>query len=386
MLCSVASPADSINLEGITSQFQNLICRLKTVPTTMSEQVTEYIRNHRYIQYDLKKGIPSAIELQDYYLSDPRLPAHVGALTGRQRQVDYLHMEYVEIPTWAISLRFIREGGYTLTDRGKLLPILSARAADGALGESESEANPFIISDGEKFLFLYSILETDGDVLKDLYRELSLVKNEVTVDMVRESMLTVLKNLSSELFSRRGRVSPSTESDTISNMIKTLERGSVQIVIPRIEPLVDCGIIARTSRKQYTYKMAPNTSPFFELLNAVSDINYFLEERLAKATLALLNIQPTLSSASIRHYIVDGYQRMRSGLGYCSIRELSILAVSTAINEHADCFEIGEVERELVSLSKEYGSGVRFTKNRQGKIALVRIDRRLAESLNEQTY
>ncbi len=88
MLCSVASPADGLNLEGITSRFQSLICRLQSVPADLREQVTEYIRRHRYIQYSLKKGFPDKIELHDYYLSDSRLPSQVGALTGRLRSVD----------------------------------------------------------------------------------------------------------------------------------------------------------------------------------------------------------------------------------------------------------------------------------------------------------
>jgi hypothetical protein len=113
MLCTVASPSNSVNLEGTTSRFQASICSLVSIPSDRSEQVTEYIKNHRYNQYDLKKGLPDRIEVQDYYLADPRLPSQVGALTGRLRAVDYLHMEYVEIPACAVRLKLLREGNYT---------------------------------------------------------------------------------------------------------------------------------------------------------------------------------------------------------------------------------------------------------------------------------
>lgn len=381
MLCSVASPANSLNLEGITSRFQGLICKPRPVPADLREQVTEYIKNHRYIQYKLKKGFPDTIELQDYYLSDSRLPSQVGALTGRLRPVDYLHMEYVEVPAWAVRLRLLREGNYTLTDRGKILPILAAQVVAPPAGKPIMEANPFIISGGERFFFLYSLLEADGDILKRLYNDLLLSNAEIGVGNVRESMLNILKGLAGESVHLRGRISSPTDSETISDMIKTLERDSDQIVIPRIEPLVDCGIVARTNRQHYSYKPMQNTARFFEFLNGFASIGDFLEKGLASATYGLLGIQSTATTRRIPHYLADSYLRMRSGLGYCSIRELAILAAAKAVDEHAVCFEIDDVEQELSSLSKEYGPKVRFTKNRQGQIALVRIDRQLAERL-----
>ncbi len=195
-------------------------------------------------------------------------------------------------------------------------------------------------------------------------------------------MLSILKGLADESVSHRGRMPLLTERQTISSMIKTLERNSDQIVIPRIEPLVDCGIVVRITRQNYTYKLFQNTASFFEFLNGFTSIDDFLEKGLAKATYDLLGIQPSASSRHIRHYLTDSYLRMRSGLGYCSIRELAILAVAEAMDERADCFKIDDVEKELSSLSTEHGSKVRSTKNRQGKIAMVRIERQLAENLN----
>ncbi len=217
MLCAVASPSNSMNLEGITSRFQTSICSLVSVPSDRSEQVTEYIKNHRYIQYDLKKGLPDKIELQDYYLADSRLPSQVGALTGRLRPVDYLHMEYVEIPAWAVRLKLLREGNYTLTDRGKILLIPSMPGGRGASEKDNKGVNPFVILDGERFLFLYCLLEADGDIIKRLYGELLEQDREITVGIVRGLMLDVLKKLSAQLTPRFGKSVPSTETGHISS-------------------------------------------------------------------------------------------------------------------------------------------------------------------------
>ena len=380
MLCTVASPSNSMNLEGITSLFQASICSLVPIPSDLSEQVTEYIKNHRYNQYDLKKGLPVRIELQDYYLADSRLPSQVGALTGRLRAVDYLHMEYVEIPAWAVRLKLLREGNYTLTDRGKIL-LIPSMPGGRAMPENDNKGvNPFVISDGERFLFLYCLLEADGDIIKRLYGELLEQDREITVGIVRGLMLDVLKKLPAQLTPRFGRLLSSTETGHISSMTKTLERGSDQIVIPRLEPYVDCGIVRRAHRQYYTYRLSDHADSFLGFLREFEKIDDFLEKGLAKACTDLLGVQSCRSTERIRHYIADSYLKMRSGLGYCSIRELAMLAVACAINKH-DCFEIDDVEQDLLSLSRKHGMKVRFTKNRQGDIALVRIDRGLAESL-----
>ena len=57
MLCSVASPSDSTNLEGITSRFQNLISSMVNIPSDHSGQIIDYIKNHRYREYDKRKGL-----------------------------------------------------------------------------------------------------------------------------------------------------------------------------------------------------------------------------------------------------------------------------------------------------------------------------------------
>jgi hypothetical protein len=377
MLCSIASPSNSTNLEGVTSQFQTAICRLVSIPPDSREQVAHYIKYHRYVQY--YKGLPDTIEAQDLYLSDPRLPSQVGALTGRLRGVDYLHMEYVEIPAWAVRLKLLREGNYTLTDRGKILNIISSSVDNSRSEGTKREENPFILSEGEKFLFIYWLLEADGDVIKKLYTKIVQRNEEITVGIFRETMLQVTRDLTSEPASHS--ISSSTETDLLQKMIKALERNSDQIVIPRIEPLVDCGFIIKHDRNN-TYKMPINSRIFLDIFNEYATIDEFLDLGLAKAVINLLGIKSKRSEQHIRRYIAGSYLKMRTGLGYCSILELAMLTIATAINEYDDYFEIHDVKQCLLSLSAEFGSNVRFTKNRQGDIALVRIERKLAENIS----
>ena len=374
MLCSVASPANSYNLEGITSRFQTSICKLIPVPPESHQQVSDYVRNNRNREYP--DGLPDVIELQDYFLADPELPSHVGALTGRRRPVDYLHMEYVEIPAWATRLKLLREGNYTLTDRGKILGILP-KPVNKLVGNKVSfKENPFHISDGEKYLFLYWLLEADGDILKRVYKETKAKINEMSLALVGETMLKVLRDLNTTA------KLPSNELGSLNNMIKSLENNSNQVIIPRVEPLVDCQAITRTHLKNYTYSLSKNADLFWDYVNGFSTLDDLFEYGLAEACISLFGTNSTKSQKNIWHYIADSYLRMRSGLGYCSILELSMLSVASAINNHHEYFEIHDVEQSMISLSKEYGTKVRFTKNRQGNIALVRIDRQLAESLN----
>jgi len=376
MLCSVASPSYGTSLEGITTRFQTLTTDLKKIPTERRSEVLQYITSHRSGQYKAVEKLDS-IELQDLYLSDPRLPSHSGALTGRLRSVGYLHTEYVEIPTWANNLLLLRRGNYTLTDRGK---VLLALQPDGKINYSlaKMEVNPFLLAPAEKYFFLYCILETDGDLIRRLYARLVTLNSSFGNNEVGRELSESLKDLQRELTGRA--------RSEASRILKAAEASikSGQIIAPRLEPLVDCGLLRRADPVQHLYEFTEGARGFVHNLNSASSVGEFLDRYLAANTAELLRLKSTKSKECISRFISKSYLQLRSGLGYCSIRELALLAVGNSLSEGEFFFEIGEVEQEIMELFRTYGPRVRFTKNRQGQLALVRIESSLSQTLYDK--
>src|SRR5687768_2173944 len=99
----LASPTRGQSLESLTRRFFDSVTKLVDVPPELRDAIEEYIR-FQQLHRRYKPGV-SRVEIQDIYLSDPRLPSHSGAITGDLERRGYRHSVYVEPPTWATRLR-----------------------------------------------------------------------------------------------------------------------------------------------------------------------------------------------------------------------------------------------------------------------------------------
>lgn len=382
ILCSLASPSYGTNLQGITSRFQTKVSKLQTIPQSYYPQVLKYIQQHRSIQYKIKDKPLEPVEWQDFHLSDPSLPAQSGALTGRLRGVNYLKTEYVEIPTWAVKLRLLRKGNYTLTDRGKVLLALG-RNTISHRSQSEIEVNPFALTNGEKYFFLYCILEADGDLLKNLYYRLALHEGDITKAVVGQDLVDSFKELASTFRLGRASIHTSATARQLLDMAETLSNQSDQMIIPRTEPLVDCGLLTRINPYRLEYRITQPSRAFIGNMHNYGRIDEFLLNCLAESVVELFSLKCNRLNDLVLGYIAKSYLQLRTGLGYCSIRELALLAIGISLDIGEVYFEIQDVEQSLLDLEAKHKTRIRFTKDRQGNIALVRIDKRLAEELND---
>ena len=388
----MAHPGIRTNLQGLTSRFENVTTTLHDVPAGFEGQVGVYIRTHRTSRYrDLKREI-SRLELQDLYLSDPRLPSQSGAITGDTATAGYRHAVYVEIPAWAVRLRLLRPNNYTLTDRGKVLTSLRPDLVK-AIREFHPSSNPYLISAGERYVYLYCLLDGDGDLLRRILLELSGQQKSFSRRDIGQLAAEALEDF---LTSRFGRVTGGRDrslKDKIKVTIQAIknQKGSgmgpsESVATPRTEPLVDCGVFERTSGPSYDYLLREAARAFVTALADTSSIDVFLERHLATQSVELSEARQRSSdrATDVIGFIAQAHSHLRSGLGYCSIREVALLAAALAINKGAGVFEIGDAERAIFDMAREKGRDVRFTKSRQGDIAQVRISPRLlSELVNE---
>ncbi len=379
-VCAIASSSYGMNLEGITARFQSKITASKLIPQERRQQISEYIKSQRSNQYKTRSGDLDSCELQRYYLSDPRLPSQSGVLTGRSRAVDYLHTEYVEIPAWAVRLGLLRKNNYTLTERGKVLLAIKSNG-NVTLDLETSDENPYLLVPSEKYFFLYCLLDVDGDIVKRLYKKLILHTGRFGKNDVSNYMIKSLEELRDEMKKRRLNVTYRPMATQINSTIEAIKNKSDQAIAPRLEPFVDCGLIKRSSRRDIMYETTSDTRRFIENLNHSSSIDEFLNESLAVNTVGLLGLKYTKNVELVPRYMTRSYTRLKSGIGYCSIRDLALLAVAYSIGDGYGIFEMGDVQRTILDFAGKYGTSVRFTKDRQGNVALVKFDSNLIREL-----
>ena len=385
VLCALAHPASGTNLEGLTERFKNVITNLQDIPPDLHEQVVEYLRAHRTNRYPRRRGHVSKVELQDLYLSCPCLQSQSGAITGDMDAAGYRHAVYVEMPAWAVRLRLLRRDNYTLTDRGKVLLQLSGHF-EGNGRTFNRDVNPYLLTPGQRFFFCYCLLDLDGDLIQGIFSSISGTQRSFTRSEVGDIAADVLKSLSVHRLARAMSGQERRIKDRIAATVKSIsnQRGAgmgprESVATPRTEPLVDCGILERTHPSTYSYRLTEKGQPFLEALAQARSLGIFVETALAKWF-----VQPSIdqspcgcSSMTVRNYVARSYILLRSGLGYCSIREVSLFAVAMAIDESSCIFEIADAEREIYEAARENGKDVRLTKSRQGDIAQVRIAPRI---------
>lgn len=379
-ICAISSPSYGMNLEGITARFQSKITASKLIPQERRQQISEYIKSQRSNQHKTRVRDLDSCELQRYYLYDPRLPSQSGALTGRWRAVDYLHTEYVEIPAWAVRLGLLRKSNYTLTERGKVLLAIKSNG-NVTLDSETSDENPYLLTPSEKYFFLYCLLDVDGDIVKRLYKKLILHTGLFNKSDVSGYMIESLEELKGEIKRRRLNVTYRPIGTQINSAIEAIKNKSDQAIVPRLEPFVDCGLIKRSSRQDIMYETTNDTRRFIENLDHSSSIDEFLNESLAVNTAGLLGLKYKKNVELVPRYMTRSYTRLKSGIGYCSIRDLALLAVAYSIGDGYGIFEIGDVQRTILDFARKYGTRVRLTKDRQGNVALVKFDSSLIREL-----
>lgn len=391
VLCCLTDATNGISLQGLTARFEDTVTTLHTIPDALDERVMQYLGIHRTNRYPRKHGTATRIELQDLYLSDPRLLSQSGAITGDSEAAGYRHAVYVEIPTWAERLRLVRKENYTLTDRGKVL--LCLRHTNGANVKAFNPAsNPYLLTPGERYFYLYALLDVDGDLLESILQVLSKTGVPFQRGQVGSIAADALQVLSKDRLSRIVSGPNKILKDKIATTVSSVrnQKGSgmgprESLATPRTEPLVDCGVFLRVDKAIYTYEMTEaGQSLSCDLVQSAS-IDDFLRSHLAKCAIQLSSspLPPPATPQQIARYMVESYSLLKSGIGYCSIREVALLAVALGIEDGYWYFEVSDVEEALAHAARIYGKAVRFTKSRRGNLAQVRLTSRFLSEFTD---
>jgi len=315
------------------------------------------------------------MDIQDLYLSDSRLPSRTGKLVSE---------DWRKYPYLGVHLGLIRAGTWSPFERGMALLQLTPKVELEAFREYKSDANPLFLSLGQRMLLLYCLLENDGDVLQPLYGQ--LVERDVFSDRDAGDLLPEIFRALSQQFWNRGL--PAEERDRLDRLLKIAEsigqwRGRPysgggareEAIKVRVEPFTDLGLLLKDDPYRYEYRLSPQGRAFFTALGPTTDIGTFLDTAFFQTWAAAFGPADACPATDdeMRTALVHAWNDIKSPLGYAPIVDVALLGGIYALTEQNVYFEIATARQFLRDWQKESPAAVRFSVDRMGNMAHVRL-------------
>jgi hypothetical protein len=292
------------------------------------------------------------------------------------------------MPQLAASLRFLRDGSFTRTDRGRALLLALGEARLEALRSGAPEPNPLALSAGAQLLILAALIEADGDFLQSLWRTTPVLGQ---ASFTRPEFTTGLVDACADL-SARGRRRARTGAD--QQLLRRLadweeavgqERKSGsdwgggrppdQMATVRLEPFVDLGMIGRIDRYTYRYNLNEAQLSFWRALAAADDSAAIVRLELVSPWIKATGREATRATEEeIWAAIRSSYAQLRSSLGFASFAEVVLVAIGRLLeDESARWFELQDGIDVLSERRKQAPKEVRLGLNRGGELTYMKL-------------
>ena len=326
--------------------------------------------------------ITVALELQDLYLADPLLPSQTGKLV----RDDWRHY-----PPLGVGLGLVRAGTYSANTRGLSLLYFTSEGELEAFLDYRPETNPLHIGRPQALLFLYSLLENDGEVIAPLLCRLA---RETTEEFSEREAGDQLPQIYRSLIGRHRRRLLSADDrdrlEVLSRVADSIERwlgqpytgaGSREHNIRvRLEPYSDIGLLAKPDSFHYRYNFSQAGRIWAESLQGVESneqVADFLATQFFATAAKAWEIPAEIASDSAPDIIVAhlyrGWEGIQSVGGYAPIQEMALVAGIEALLDHGLVIEPGVAREAIIAYQKANPYKVRFTVNRMGVLAHARF-------------
>jgi len=364
---------------------------LKKVKVDLNQERAEYIKVRLFdrVYKALKEQVNAwekdpnsplsyiTLELQDLYLADPTMPSQVGKLTKD---------DWKKYPSFGTNIGLIREGTYSVNTRALSLLHLTPDSEQKAFLEYLPEHNPLKISLKQRFLFLFSLTETDGEVIIPLFSQMREsgqlnFSDRAAGNFLPEIYTTIIarhrtRSLSIELRERLEVLEKSAQSIIVARKSDKYEGGSAreEAIRPRIEPYVDIGLFTKPNPMKYEYAFSSIGAQWISKLTGLEDsteIENFLSRKFFQSVASAWEINAGLVTDpdEITAYLRKAAKVINSSSGYAPIEELALLAGIEALVDDRKIFEIGPAREAIIAYQKANPYQVRFTVDRMGVLA-----------------
>ena len=314
------------------------------------------------------------VEIQDAYLGLGNLPSLRGRLA---------HTDDSRFPHWGVALGLTRKEPFGALVRGNVLLNLVNESELKAFERFDPSNNPLKLTRSQRLFFLYVLLERDLSVLVPLHEQL-LDRDGHFSDLEAGDMLPDLYLSASRSLRSTGR--GGRDADRATQLAETAEAirarqgksyGKTvreQTVTPRLEPLVDIGILTKPDAYSYNYQFTSGGRDFFSNMKGNWSDSF---PGFGKAASAFLGYDDREVSADseMLHLLHAAWDKLKSHLGYSPISETLLLGLIDGLEQGAGWFELAPARTSLLRAQKEVPGLLRFNMDRQGKLSVVRFMR-----------
>lgn len=322
-----------------------------------------------------------AMELQDLYLADAKMPSGVGKLVRE---------DWRKYPPLATSLGLIREGTYSANTRALSLLYFTPETELRAFQEYVPEANPLRLTQRQALLLLYALIENDGEVLAPLWSQIAAKHGGGFSDRDAGNLLPEIyraaiarhrtRLLPADMRDRLLVLEKSADSITRARQSEKYTGGSAREESSRVrvEPFADIGLFCKPDPFKYEYGFCDAGRAWAEALantetsQAVGD---FLANRFFTTAAAAWAIpaQPISASEAIVPHLRSASKAIKSPGGYAPIEELALVAGIEGLLDHGLIIEPEVARKAIIAYQKDHPYEVRFTVDRMGVLAHARF-------------
>ena len=339
-----------------------------------------------YIKYRLRgkfknllsdKQLKIFLEIQDIYLASSQIPSNTGKL--------YLSDCEKRYPYLLSSLGLTRERTNSLLVRGKVfLEFVLKKELDSFIDYNKS-LNPFLLNDYQKYIFLYSILENDGDVIKPLYIQLLKLKDSFTDwiagDFLPDIYFKIIKNYRSNVTSGIDKE----KLDRLYDSAKRIERwvykprtggrgAKLDAITPRLEPFVDLNLLIKKNPYKYEYYLSEQGKVFFKLFCSNESVDKFLGSSFFFALNKTFELKANpIKKDEIINVLFSAFNKIKSPLGYAPIKEIALLGAIKSLVNNRKYFEVYQATEIIMEYQKSHPYKVRFQMNRSGAPVYIKF-------------
>lgn len=362
--------------EDICKKISAFLTEKRELPQENLESFKEYLFNKpgspRYTR--LRKAIrmnePLRVEHQDFLLSDMKLPSSVGALTQ-----DYFN----DALSLAHLLKLVNKDQNLLMSRGRL-----------CLSTGWTSDDPFQLSHRDSLFLGLWLLDVDCDWLRAFLVQLPIDADfEITIENRVQLLLGSWESVLSTRQGRTGHPQYVKVRTRLKDLIRITKRNEEEklnlgqpwswFLIPRLELLVDAGILRKRERHGLTNYSLTATGRRMRVVCEQDEAgDVLLKNYFSCCDSADRPVAECIEWDSIEHRLVSVSSELRTSVGYFPIFETaSALCVSQlldAAHPAEPLWEIESVKEKLWEESKSKSPRVRLAINRQGQIYSFKVE------------
>lgn len=376
LIAALSSPSRATPLQTLCSRYRELLCARHVVPKEQQNSVISYLRKRNLLRkYDVTTKDNIVVEAQDWFLSDPSIPSGTGAEKEDSR------------PTVALAtqLGLLWPNTYQRTWCGDILFHFRPEIVESFRAQ-DRQHNPYILTPDLQMVFAWLCLNKDMTFLSFLIQQILRLKSSFTLPEIIEQVGDGLPDLASLVLQSAKDPRERNAAKELSNIVERITRKPVgrkakpggvttqtirrtfeQIILWRIEALVDIGYLGKQNPQSYAYSMSDQLIELDKLLNdgKIERLRsvFFTHWREATEGITATRMHPP----EILSLLMRVNREKSNKMGYTLIEEAVILGNSILHDEGlSTVLEFDDVVQCIVNRQKSsYKIITSVDKNRQ---------------------